>query len=292
MTLPRDREHDLDRLLEDDGGELGALYRRLPRMDPPRRLDRSVLGEAARAVQGQVPRRHRWVVGFGTAAGVVLAAGIAWHVGQNALQEQSHDAHRSAPSVVPVEPITESLLRKHERSDAAQNAAASQAAPPAAASVPAPAAKPALARKAAPKPPPAAAVAPEAEPPPAPMASPAPQQPTAFPAETERRAESPAPPATAGAIAPSDKALEAKTPPASDALDQAMPNRFRTNSPPAPSGSVELRRDMQLAPDAWLAHIGQLLHQGRRQQAIDSLRLFRRMHPAEAVPPELRALED
>lgn len=284
MSLPRDPERDLERLLDDESGELGALYRRLPRAEPPRRLDRSVLGEAARAVQGRTPHRHRWVVGLGSAAGVVLAAGIAWNVGQNALQ-QPKGAHYAAPTVVPVEPITESSLRKRERTNATQNAAATAA--PAAemesAAAPAPApAKPSLAHKAAPKP---------AAPPPPPAMSPAPLA-TPFPAEAEKRAESTAPVATGGALVPSDKAIESKQPDASDALDQAMTSRARSSAPPAPSGSVELRRDMQLSPDDWLAHIEQLLHQGRRQQAIESLLLFRRAHPDLPVSSELRALEN
>ena len=75
MTKPDDR--DLDKLLSDDGGEWGALYGKLSRVEPPRRLDRNVLGEAARAVHGHVPRRQRWLVGLGSAAGIVLAAGVA-----------------------------------------------------------------------------------------------------------------------------------------------------------------------------------------------------------------------
>ena len=53
---------------------------------------------------------------------------------------------------------------------------------------------------------------------------------------------------------------------------------------------MELRRDMQLAPDDWLAHIHQLLRQGRRQQAIESLRLFHNAHPQRPLPVELQAL--
>lgn len=287
MSLPRDRERDLERLLDDDGGELGTLYRRLPRAEPPRRLDRSVLGEAARAVQGRTPRRHRWVVGLGSAAGIVLAAGIAWNVGQNALQQPTGAQH-AAPTVVPVEPITESSLRKRERDDTAQSAAAA----PAPASAPAQPAKPAVARKAAPKPdapPPPAAMAPE--PPPAPAIVPAPLA-TPFPTEAENRAESAAPAQTGGALIPSDKAIESKQSSASDALDQAMTSHARSSAPPAPSGSVELQRDMQLSPRNWLAHIEQLLHQGRRQQATESLRMFRRVHPGLPVSSELRALEN
>jgi hypothetical protein len=49
---------------------------------------------------------------------------------------------------------------------------------------------------------------------------------------------------------------------------------------------------MQLDPETWLAHIEQLLRQGRRQQAIESLRLFRNAHPRHVLPHELRALLD
>ncbi len=108
MTTPRDRDHDLDRLLDDDGGEFGALYRRLPRAEPPRRLDRAVLGKPrARCADKRRAGIAGWSA-FGSAAGVVLAAGIAWHVGQDALREQSQqEGARGVPIVVPVEPITQ-----------------------------------------------------------------------------------------------------------------------------------------------------------------------------------------
>ncbi|MGH8173537.1 MAG: hypothetical protein ACREPX_10330, partial [Rhodanobacteraceae bacterium] len=58
----------------------------------------------------------------------------------------------------------------------------------------------------------------------------------------------------------------------------------------APSSSIELRRDTQRAPEEWLAHIHQLLRQGRRQQASESLRLFQKAHPDWTVPDDLRPL--
>jgi hypothetical protein len=301
MSLPRDRERDLERLLSDDGGELGALYRRLPKAEPPRRLDRSVLGEAARAVHGHTPRRQRWLMSIGSAAGIVLAAGIAWHVGQDALRRESSGPMPTPsaprPNFVPVEPITEAQRKKiHEEAklDATAPAPAATSAPAAPA---AEAAKPVApmqkaetrARASAPKPapqPPAAAA-----PPPA-VATPAPQ---AFPADTlqqerEQSADAAQEPAAqtgaaaAGAAAPfSDKQR-------SDGQRQDV--RHRANAAPAPSSSVELRRDMQLAPNEWLGHVRQLMHQGRRQQAIESLRLFHNMHPEHAVPDDLRVLLD
>lgn len=287
MNLPRDREHDLDRLLDDEGGELGALYRRLPRVEPPRRLDRNVLGQAARAVRGKTPRRHRWLVGFGSAAGVVLAAGIAWRIGQEALPQPSP---RSAPQVIPVQPIAEPAQRRHERAaDAYPPIVVPQAAAPAAAPEPQPA--PAAAKPASPQAaaaPKSRAVAPAAEKAPAPLAAPPPPPapaPAPFAAETETQAPVPAnAPAAVSAEAPESKTLDATEP------DRATATRVRAAAPPSPSTSVELRRDMQLAPQDWLAHIRQLLHQGRRQQAIESLRLFRRAHPDWQLSAELEAL--
>jgi len=47
---------------------------------------------------------------------------------------------------------------------------------------------------------------------------------------------------------------------------------------------------MQLAPRDWLAHIRDLMRQGRRQQATESLRLFVQTHPDQRVPADLREL--
>lgn len=111
MTAPtfRPPDSDLDRALEHDRGEFGAIYRRLPRAEPPKRLDRAILAEATRAVHGRSqPRAQRWLLGVGSAAGVLLAAGIAWRVnqeinfGQPAVPPSSSHA---ADEIVPVQPI-------------------------------------------------------------------------------------------------------------------------------------------------------------------------------------------
>lgn len=289
MSLPRDPDHDLDRLLADDGGDLAALYRRLPRPEPPRRLDRSVLGEAARAVRGYTPRRQRWLLGVGSAAGIVLAAGIAWHVGQDAVRREAQGEMpvQSAPATpprnqnyVPVQPLSEpAAKRAPPMAQDAVGAAAPAAAPPPAAAKPVPRKAEARAKNAAPaiaQPP-----APPAAPPPAAAAAPVPE---AFPAEAQRlEAETATGAARAGAAAESDAMAKERLD------DKALHTRA---APTPPSSSVELRRDMQLAPEDWLAHIRQLLHQGRRQQAIESLRLFRNAHPRHPLPDELRALLD
>jgi len=293
MTTRRDPERDLDELLGKGGGEMGDLYRRLPRYEPPRRLDRAVLGEAARAVlSGKPPRRQRWIFGLGSAAGLVLAAGIAWRIGHDAMNQDAVPAPRSAPVVVPVEPISESARAKKHEQPAQQAASDDAAAPPAPASnaegvlrsrslqdaAKSPTEKTKTVSKRA-----------QAEPPvttetPKPAAVPPPAAPQAFPDTAQEReqaqdsgqARDRAAP-LAGAAAGADKRAE------------PSPARGRPSTTP-PSSSVELRRDMQLAPEDWLSHIQQLLRQGRRQQATESLRLFQRVHPDWQIPDDLRPL--
>lgn len=285
MNLPRDPARDLERLLGDDGGEFGTLYRRLGRNEPPRRLDRAVLGEAARAVRGRAPRRHRWLVGIGSAAGIVLAAGIAWRVGQEASMQPSAVTAPApaAVEIVPVQPISEKTRPPSDAVVAEDSAAAAPQAPVGGAAAGAraqaarQAAKPAVQARRAP---PAAATAPEPEAaPPAPV--PFPPAPPAPAVDEAPRASAPARDESAGAVA--DKAM-------STAEQEVAPRRLRARAAPAPSASVELRRDQQLAPAAWLSNVRELLRQGRRQQAAESLRLFHRTHPRHAIPEDLRSL--
>jgi hypothetical protein len=286
VTTPRDRE--LERLLDDDGGEFGTLYRRLSRAEPPRRLDRAVLGIAARAVRGQMPRRHRWMVAFGSAASVVLAAGIAWHIGQDALREQSQSERaRGAPIVVPVEPITLPVQRRHadEMSNADAKLPASTAPPSE------PPRKPSRLQElereipARPTPPTQARII-VAPSPVAPMSASAP-----FPGATSQRDETPQAASTAAPASPTlESAPMPRNAPATDSRELAAPARIRGGAAQSPSSSAELRHDLQLAPADWLARIRQLMEQGQRQQAIESLRLFHETHPQHPISVELQAL--
>lgn len=58
--------------------ELAALYARLPKAEPDAALDAAVLAQADRAVPAR--RRARWPVALGSAAVLVLAAGLAWQL--------------------------------------------------------------------------------------------------------------------------------------------------------------------------------------------------------------------
>ncbi|RYD16772.1 MAG: hypothetical protein EOP90_02030 [Lysobacteraceae bacterium] len=281
MNRPRD-EHDLERLLGDDHGEFGTLYRRLARSEPPRRLDRAVLGEAARAVRGRAPRVQRWLVGLGSAAGIVLAAGIAWRVGQEAAMQPSTPPLHAPESIeiVPVQPIVERGRAPAGAAARADQAAAAPATAQAAADAGSPPREVVAAKRAARATPPAKPAEP---PPPSPIVEQPPAAPMPFPQTRQ----------DAGAADSASGFRNERAQPAEEKAEAEQlrePERLRARAAPAPSASVQLRRDQQLEPTEWLAHVRELLRDGRRQQASESLRLFHRTHPRHEVPADLRHL--
>jgi hypothetical protein len=298
---PNDR--DLDDLFGERGGRFGDLYRRLPRYEPPRRLDRAVLGEAARAVRSRKPpRRQRWIVGLGSAAGLVLAAGIAWRIGHEPV---ATDIGADRGRVVPVQPITQTR-HAGQNQEPPRNAPA--AAPEAAGSAmsqpsggaarrsdsdalerarksPPRAQAPRPAPSQAPKP---ASAAPEPAPPPTVAARPQPFPEARDAAAGAKTADEAA--NSGNAAGSADMQSAAKS---SSRNEAATSQRLRRAAPSAPpSSSVELQRDTRLSPDDWLSHIRELVRRDRRQQAIESLRLFVRAHPERRVPDDLQPLLD
>ena len=299
MSPRRDPDHDLQRLLDEDGGDYGAIYRRLSRPEPPRRLDRVVLANAARAVHGgRAPPAQRWMLGIGSAAGVVLAAGIAWQVGK---QLESRDAEtggsleRSHPSVIAVQPISEPAVSKKAESDTATS---DQSAPAPATSVeerkPDRASRQRAARPAPPVPAPSpAAAAPEVT-----QIQPQAERANSMAADAEAEPFPPAKdlpeaqgaPGSIGELGKSDRrerADEAAGAAREKSLGSPEPMQSRA---PAPTSSVQLRQNMRLPPEEWLAEIVRLKREGHRQQAIENLRLFRRMHPDWKLSNELLRL--
>jgi len=296
-----DPDRDLDDLLRDDAGRFGSLYRKLPRYEPPRRLDRTVLGEAARSVRsGKPPRRQRWLVGVGSAAGLVLAAGIAWRIGHDPMNEGAMPPE-SAPTVVPVQPIDGSAHAKREQSAQPEAATADALSSPAPATQNAAPTRPGerdaikqdarkvrtAAKLAAPAPKPAEASAPEPFPA-------APRQREELQSKDLEKSQSfeASQPAIGGATGAAAGAAAGAVAPAMDKNAAASERARMPASPTVPSGSVELRRDMQLPPGEWLSHIRELERQGRHQQAMESLRLFIRVHPERKVPVDLQPLLD
>lgn len=283
----RNPEQDLERLLDDDRGDFGTLYGRLSRAEPPRRLDRAILAEASRAVRGsRPPRAQRWLFGIGSAAGLVLAAGIAWQVGQQIDSKDadmaSGAARQGVPAVVPVQPIAPTA------------APAEPPHPPAIA----PPGISDMATREAKKPPAdaerarrevrAKAAKPEAAPPP--PAAPPPLEMAAPAAAAPMPAEEVAPVAAADAsVMRADTAMEAEKR-AEGAAGQGSASQERKSS--LPSTATLLRSNVQLPPAAWIAEIRRLVDAGRHQQAVENLRLFRRLHPDWPLDEDLRRLDE
>ena len=299
MNKRRDPEQDLQRLLDDDGGDFGAIYKRLSHPEPPRRVDRVVIANAARAIRAdRAPPGQRWLLGLGSAAGLVLAAGIAWQVGkQIESQEAQTGPERSHRSMISVEPITESARVQKSVAPEADAAMADKEMPAAAAQAK-PEAMP-QARKRSVSPPPA----PMAAPPPAPQAPPILKQQAAEPAPAPAMSaadEAQAFPEKKDSLS-SEVTSRAAGDLRSERSDQAAGNAAVMSAPkaapeqsraPSPNSSVKLRQNMHLAPQDWLAEIVRLKNAGHRQEAIENLRLFRRMHPDWQLSDELRRLSE
>jgi len=90
MSTGRDQfEREFEAFLADEESRLAGVYRKLPQPEPDARLDAAVKAMAHRALNPQLvatprsPRtrhRARWVPALGAAAGIVLAAGIAFRL--------------------------------------------------------------------------------------------------------------------------------------------------------------------------------------------------------------------
>lgn len=121
MTHRNHHEREFEAFLAGEESELARLYRRLPQAEPDAKLDAAVLNLARAAVEPQrvnalrhANQRHRrpwWLVGLSSAAGLVLAAGIAWQM--QGMQQGPAEALRTPASaaqaerdVIPITAIT------------------------------------------------------------------------------------------------------------------------------------------------------------------------------------------
>jgi len=286
-----DRSPD-ERLPGED--ELGALYRKLPRKEPGPALDAAVLRAAAEAVRSSQPkaamRRPRWPIALGSAAVLVLAAGLGWRM-------------RDMPASVP----------------AAQPGAVTvqQASAPAAAAAPLPEAQ-GYAQDAAPPPPPA-----QLAPAPRVAASKTRQADAvmakrAAPAESSNLQEQ-ATNAPAAAMAAAPSAADQSTPAAAGELRayapkpaQRMVEQPRSEEPaaanqateaapaimaapamappaPPPAPSADTSRNAHDTPAQELDKIRRLLATDHRDEARQRLADFHRDHPDYPLPDDLRA---
>lgn len=112
MTQRNHHEREFEAFLAGEESELARLYRRLPQNEPDAKLDAAVLAMARAAVEPQrvnalrhAKDRHRrplWLVGLSSAAGVVLAAGLAWQM-RGAFNETLPSSRGAAPPAASAE---------------------------------------------------------------------------------------------------------------------------------------------------------------------------------------------
>ncbi len=308
-----------------------VLARALPRLHgrstPGPDLDARILASAQAAVHPAKPMqasarpRVRWIAPAALAASMVLAVGMAWQLrplpGMDAARPamESDAADIIASGVIEPDPVRTTVQTQPSKPAKAPSA---ESAPPHASS-------PAISgQHAAPNPgdqPVYSPVSPESAttrlptmptPPPLPAVMAMQAPPTVSPAitqdvqtiESANRAPTSAAAASAGgnvmardaapaiaakaAMATRPRQAAAQTPEAHNEVQMAADAGFVDDPgedvPPATADSPAVR-------DAWLRRIGELLAQGKRQEAKASLAEFRRRYPAAVLPPALHALE-
>ncbi|MBP1475699.1 hypothetical protein J7I44_15415 [Frateuria sp. MAH-13] len=242
--------------------ELTALYRKLPQTEPAPALDQAVLRAAAKALADDgerapathAVRRPRWPVALGSAATLVLVAGLAWHM-------------RQMPEATA--PAAQAPAAMTEPSAQAPTAPVMPPPPPA---PPAPAMATPRAKTMAEPAPVRPAAAARASHPPArkALALPEPRPPIRQQVAVPMPAPMPAPPAVMETAAPAPALV---TPPP---------------APPAPPAATVADFAAE-NPTAELAAIRQLFAQGNDKEGSERLARFRKAHPDIALPDDLRA---
>lgn len=289
-----------DGTLTPEESELAALYHRLPQDEPPPALDAAILAQARQAVQSHRTRNRRgaqrWVLGLGSAAVLVLAAGVGWQVfsldrGPAGVPAAKSAADQSAPApVAPHADATAQIARSANVTDSTSGTPAARVAIAAAAPMPPPppvVAKPAPPRVVAQSSQQRSAAPPPAVPPPPPvieevqvMAASVPTPPAPPPPRTPPPAivvvpmAAPAPPAPAPPPPPMQAA------PAPPPALQAGLAPFASEAAPPDSTTAAIK------------HIRELLKANQRAQALAALRDFTRAHPDYVLPDDLKALAE
>lgn len=263
--------HDDDSLPGE--GELKALYDSLPRKEPSPSLDQAVRRAAADAVR-PAKRRSRWPMTAASAAVLMLAAGISWHLHEQPagnppmpaptaandrapapatpagkIMTESAGATASAP--VPEPPATAIAPRTHETIRSALKPRVLAAAPTARRTA------------AAPTPPPSDQSVAESAPLPAPPAA-----------------------AAAQAYAPSPMAKQSR---GSEDAVRTMATRMMAAPAPAITAAPDpTAADPADSPEQELGKIRALFAQQRRDEALQRLAAFRQAHPDMPVPDDLQ----
>jgi hypothetical protein len=279
--------------------ELKALYRSLPRKEPPAALDHAVKRAAADAVRA-TPRRAtmRWPVAVTSVAMVIVAAGLGWRMLQQPAGLPQIPTSRIVAATTPpsAQPATPD-------STAAANAAAERTASPVAPPPPrAIAAEPEKREsiRSAMKPKVVAPVV-AARHAPAPLAAPAPMTSMNDESAYARASAAPAPVVAPPPAPPAPPAaIEASAAPQFAPMEAAPSQRLiagrsglaqaavQTAAAPAPMQEATAVNPAD-TPSQELAKIRALFAQQRRDEALQRLDAFRKAHPEIALPDDLRA---
>jgi hypothetical protein len=313
-------ERELESFLKEDDSRLAMLYRKLPRPEPDAKLDAAVLAMAQRTVTLSTrTSRPRWLPVLGAAAGLVLAAGVALRVGPQIWGERSEPtpAAMRDNGVIQVRPVDEAAPPPPPSEPALAAPASSASMQAARALKPKPAPVPAREAPAEAAQQPAAASALEISADRADVdakelkkvenAAPRVAAPQAFPGQPQREGEMNAverkQAIAAGAWQklhenePAARAKTAPAPAANAATTAAQPES--TGAPPdqekrsevrQPTYSADLIRNSHLYPESWIAAIQRLIRDGRRDEALQNLDLFRKKYPSYHLPADLERL--
>jgi Meckel syndrome type 1 protein len=268
--------HDDDSLPGED--ELKALYDSLPRKEPSPSLDQAVRRTAADAVR-PVGRRPRWPVTAASAAVLVLAAGISWHLHEQSTVIGTSSTPRVASDRAPA-PTPAASKTSTESSTAATAATAAAPPPVQAATAMAPRAHDTIRSALKPRVLPAAPAAQRAAQAPAPA-------PISQDEGVSEYAPLPAPPApaTAQAYAPSPLAKEAR---GNEDAVRVMSARMMAAPAPAAAPPDPTAANPADTPAQELDKIRLLFAQQRRDEALQRLAAFRQAHPDTPVPDDLQ----
>jgi hypothetical protein len=334
MTSANDKtERELEAFLSEDDSRVAGLYRKLPQPEPDAKIDAAVLSMAQRALNPELvavprrrigPQRARWLPALGTAAGLVLAAGVAMKLGpqmwgesnpstptaassDTVIQVRPLDEPAAPPPPPPASPAPPSALAGHMGAPAPMQAASAPrpAPPPAAANVRSePAAQAATA--AAPAPVAESANADRAQPNQAKAAAPE-RAARAFPGRPQSSTEmdsverKQAIAAGAWQTLPENVARDAAAAPASNnfgakamapAPSAPAAQRQRLARPAtAETWSGDWPREKPPSPDMWIPLIEQSLKEQRRDEALQALAEFRQQFPGYPLPADLRDLK-
>ena len=314
MSAHNKNEHEFEEFLHGKHAALNSLYQKLPSSEPDKKLDAAILRMARETVNHRSQPRDkkpRWLIAVGSAAGVVLAASVAWRAGSDNWNRPGESAlppsspavsgratndtiqvrpivpadTENAPSVQSVTPMAmESSAEKKENAKPSPPASNHSLEPRRDRSGVTEYTLPTDAAGPSPKPPSAPAMRPST----AKSSSDNLEQPSAFPEEQQP---------TSHAVTSDDWKIEHQQ----DSLGRsenyaakaktAAQTSAAGEKSPTTSGLTDVDRESNTQahePAYWIAHIRKLLRERNAEQALAELKRFKQQYPGYKLPPDLR----